>query len=65
MKYLQKSFTMPKFEPNPKMCCEACVFGRGKHAEWRHLPGSLDEALAKFGTKARQACRKAGRSRWR
>lgn len=34
MKYLQPSFTMPKAEPNPLMCCEACIFGRGEHAEW-------------------------------
>jgi hypothetical protein len=34
MKYLQSSFTMPPAEPNPEMCCEACVFGSGKHARW-------------------------------
>jgi hypothetical protein len=34
MKYLQPSFTMPQAEPNPEMCCEACVFGSGEHAEW-------------------------------
>jgi hypothetical protein len=22
------------YEPNPEHCCEACVFGRGDHAEW-------------------------------
>jgi hypothetical protein len=21
------------YKPDPKQCCEACVFGRGKHAE--------------------------------
>jgi len=20
--------------PNPAMCCEACVYGRGEHADW-------------------------------
>jgi hypothetical protein len=20
--------------PNPDLCCEACVYGKGKHAEW-------------------------------
>ena len=22
------------YKPNPQQCCEACVFGRGEHAEW-------------------------------
>jgi DNA gyrase inhibitor GyrI len=22
------------YKPDPAACCEACVFGRGKHAEW-------------------------------
>lgn len=22
------------YRPNPEFCCEACVFGRGPHAEW-------------------------------
>lgn len=22
------------YKPDPAMCCEACVFGRGEHAEW-------------------------------
>jgi hypothetical protein len=22
------------YQPDPKQCCEACVFGRGQHAEW-------------------------------
>jgi len=34
MKYLQTSFTMPQAKPDPAMCCDACVFGRGEHAEW-------------------------------
>lgn len=21
------------YRPNPNLCCEACVFGRGEHAE--------------------------------
>jgi hypothetical protein len=32
------------YKPDPKQCCEACVFGRGKHAwfcEAAH-PGALD-----------------------
>lgn len=33
MKYLNKSFsvTMPR---DTRGCCEACVFGRGEHANW-------------------------------
>lgn len=23
-----------QFHPNPDVCCEACVFGRGPHARW-------------------------------
>jgi len=34
MKYLQSSFTMEQYKPNPDMCCEACVFKRGEHSEW-------------------------------
>lgn len=22
------------YKPNPQLCCEACAFGRGEHAEW-------------------------------
>jgi hypothetical protein len=22
------------YKPNPAKCCEACVFGRGEHADW-------------------------------
>jgi hypothetical protein len=22
------------YKPDPQKCCEGCVFGRGKHAEW-------------------------------
>lgn len=22
------------YRPSPKMCCEACVFGRGPHSPW-------------------------------
>lgn len=22
------------YRPSPDACCEACVFGRGEHAEW-------------------------------
>ena len=22
------------YKPNPEQCCEACVFGAAKHAEW-------------------------------
>ena len=38
MKYLDKSFTMPPFEPQDKMCCERCVFGRGRHAPFCEAP---------------------------
>lgn len=23
-----------EYRPDPRQCCEACVFGRGQHAEW-------------------------------
>jgi hypothetical protein len=26
------------YQPNAAMCCEACVFGRGEHAEWCTAP---------------------------
>jgi hypothetical protein len=26
--------TSRRYEPNPEHCCEACVFGRGAHADW-------------------------------
>ena len=26
------------YQPNPDYCCEACVFGRGEHAEWCPVP---------------------------
>jgi len=22
------------YHPDPEKCCEACIFGRGKHADW-------------------------------
>jgi len=22
------------YHPDPAKCCEACIFGRGKHADW-------------------------------
>jgi hypothetical protein len=31
------SITSMPFRPNPEMCCEACVFGRGEHAEWCYV----------------------------
>jgi len=27
-------FTSRVYRPDPEQCCEACVFGRGVHAEW-------------------------------
>jgi hypothetical protein len=29
------------YNPDPEYCCEACVFGRGEHAEWceKRVPG--------------------------
>ena len=32
MKYLQSTFTIPP--PERVTCCEACVYGRGEHADW-------------------------------
>lgn len=29
-----ENLTSRPFEPNPDVCCEACVFGRGPHADW-------------------------------
>lgn len=26
------------YQPDESQCCEACVFGRGEHAEWCFLP---------------------------
>jgi len=26
------------YQPNAAMCCEACVFGSGEHAEWCDTP---------------------------
>jgi hypothetical protein len=54
MKYLQSSFTMPPAEPNPEMCCEACVFGSGPHAEWCPFFNDLRHALAEFSAMRRE-----------
>ncbi len=26
--------TSRRYNPSPEHCCEACVFGRGEHADW-------------------------------
>lgn len=33
------------YKPNPQQCCEACVFGTGKHAEWCQSPGVLTKEM--------------------
>jgi hypothetical protein len=30
--------TSNPYRPNPEKCCEACVFGSGKHGDWCVLP---------------------------
>lgn len=40
------------FKPDAEMCCEACVFGRGEHAEFCTNPEvlyarTIDEQMAK------------------
>jgi hypothetical protein len=44
--YLQKSFTVP-VAPEKITACEACVYGRGPHAEWcrSQVLGHRDSAL--------------------
>lgn len=37
------------YQPDPKQCCEACVWGRGPHAEWCQLFRQLQrEAVAEY-----------------
>jgi hypothetical protein len=33
---------MPQLEVNPDVCCEACVFGRGRHSDWCPRRGDLE-----------------------
>jgi hypothetical protein len=46
--------TSRPYQPDPETCCEACVFGRGEHAEWcrfneQQIRGAyLMEEAAKF-----------------
>lgn len=35
------------YQPNPDMCCERCIFGTGRHAEWCFLV--TDEMIAVIG----------------
>ena len=56
MKYLQPSFSMPQAKPDPAMCCEACVFGRGEHAAWCSRRGSRAELAFHLAQYAKGVC---------
>jgi hypothetical protein len=55
MKYLQPSFTMPPAEPNPEMCCEACAFGSGAHADFCQAKAAVIGPFAKTIEKRRHS----------